>query len=305
MKTALARALVHDPPTSCWTSPPTAWTCWPRARCATRCAGCATSRASASSFPRTSCRRWSGCATRWWWCRTAAPWPGHGGRAVAASGESDFEETFVKLAFSAASARAHASAAGAHHDGRRLDRLPQGAADALRDRRTLLMVLLSSVAMGPLVLVLLSHAGGRHRKARRGARAGGAGHRARAHAAQLPRAPDLHRAAPPADYEQQLKDSKLGDPVLVVARTSRPTWPPARAAGGGGGQQRQPARAGGVRPCAAATAARLQPGTGHAAAGGARRGAGAAGGGAGRGARPGRPGHARRAADAPWCPSSC
>jgi hypothetical protein len=28
--------------------------------------------------------------------------------------------------------------------------------DALRDRRTLLMVLLSSVAMGPLVLVLLS-----------------------------------------------------------------------------------------------------------------------------------------------------
>jgi sodium transport system ATP-binding protein len=42
MKTALARALVHDPPTSSWTSPPTAWTCWPRARCATRCAACAT-----------------------------------------------------------------------------------------------------------------------------------------------------------------------------------------------------------------------------------------------------------------------
>ena len=35
-------------------------------RMKTALARCATSRASASSFPPTSCRRWSACATTWW-----------------------------------------------------------------------------------------------------------------------------------------------------------------------------------------------------------------------------------------------
>ncbi|MDP1900118.1 MAG: ABC transporter permease subunit [Rubrivivax sp.] len=88
--------------------------------------------------------------------------------------------------------------------------------DALRDRRTLLMVVLSSVAMGPLVLVLVSQlVGGIEKRAE-----------ARVIVMQgMAHAPSLRnflerqtytvQAAPP-DYEQRLKDSKLGDPVLVV-----------------------------------------------------------------------------------------
>jgi sodium transport system permease protein len=88
--------------------------------------------------------------------------------------------------------------------------------DALRDRRTLLMVLLSSVAVGPLVLVLISNlvAGIEKRAEAREVVVQGIEH-----------APTLHnflqrqtytvRPAPP-DYEQALRDSKLGDPVLVV-----------------------------------------------------------------------------------------
>ncbi len=67
--------------------------------------------------------------------------------------------------------------------------------DALRDRRTLLAIVLSSVAMGPLVLVLLStlvagieeRAESREIVRRR--------HRACAHAAELPAAPDLPHPA--------------------------------------------------------------------------------------------------------------
>ena len=88
--------------------------------------------------------------------------------------------------------------------------------DALRDRRTLVMVLLSSVAVGPLVLMLVSNLV--------------AGIEKRAEARELvvvgiEHAPTLRnffdrqtyavRAAPPG-YEQALRDSKLGDPVLVV-----------------------------------------------------------------------------------------
>lgn len=88
--------------------------------------------------------------------------------------------------------------------------------DALRDRRTLLMVLLSSVAIGPLVLVLVSQlvAGAEQRAEARVVVAHGMQH-----------APSLRnfierqtytvRDAPP-DYERQLVDSKLADPVLVV-----------------------------------------------------------------------------------------
>ena len=90
--------------------------------------------------------------------------------------------------------------------------------DALRDRRTLLMVLLSSVAIGPLVLVLVSTlvAGIEKRAEARVVVVQGMAH-----------APSLRNYLQrqtytvqdaPADYEQQLKDSKLGEPVLVVPK---------------------------------------------------------------------------------------
>ncbi len=88
--------------------------------------------------------------------------------------------------------------------------------DALRDRRTLMVVLASSVLMGPLLLLALS----------------GLVSTLEAKAEQrvvlvagLEYAPSLRnfmqrqtwqvKPAPP-DYEQQLRDSKLGDPVVVV-----------------------------------------------------------------------------------------
>jgi len=88
--------------------------------------------------------------------------------------------------------------------------------DALRDRRTLMTVLLSSVAVGPLVLVLLSGlvAQLEERAEQRVVVAVGLEH-----------APSLRnfierqsftiREAPP-DYEARLKDSRLAEPVLVV-----------------------------------------------------------------------------------------
>lgn len=88
--------------------------------------------------------------------------------------------------------------------------------DALRDRRTLLTVLLSSVAVGPLVLVLVSNlvAGLEQRAQARVIIVSGIEH-----------APTLRNyierqtftiEPAPADYEQQLRDSRLGDPVLVI-----------------------------------------------------------------------------------------
>ena len=88
--------------------------------------------------------------------------------------------------------------------------------DALRDRRTMLMVLLSSVALGPLTLVLMSILVTDIEK--------------RAEARQvvvmgLEHAPTLRNylerqtqriQAAPADYERQIQDSKLGEAVLVV-----------------------------------------------------------------------------------------
>lgn len=88
--------------------------------------------------------------------------------------------------------------------------------DALRDRRTLFMVLLSSVAIGPLVLVLVS------------ALVSGIEKRAEARevmVAGLAHAPTLENyllrqtytpKEAPADWERQLQDSKLADPVLVL-----------------------------------------------------------------------------------------
>ncbi len=89
--------------------------------------------------------------------------------------------------------------------------------DALRDRRTLLMVLLSSVAIGPLVLVLI------------GALVSGLEKRAEAReivAVGLEHAPSLRNylerqtftiKPAPEGFEALLRDSKLGDPVVVVA----------------------------------------------------------------------------------------
>jgi len=88
--------------------------------------------------------------------------------------------------------------------------------DALRDRRTLMVVFITSVAMGPLVLVLLSTLVGKFEK--------------RAEAREivtvgLDNAPTLRNylerqtyviKSAPADWEAQLKDSKLGDPVVVI-----------------------------------------------------------------------------------------
>jgi sodium transport system permease protein len=89
--------------------------------------------------------------------------------------------------------------------------------DALRDRRTLAVVLLSSVALGPLVLALLSTLvvdAERRAQAREVVVAG------------IEHAPTLRnylerqtwrvRAAPP-DYERLLRESRLGDPVVVIA----------------------------------------------------------------------------------------
>jgi sodium transport system permease protein len=88
--------------------------------------------------------------------------------------------------------------------------------DALRDRRTLFVVLLSSVAIGPLALAVLSSLVGQleERAASRVIVVQG-----------IERAPSLRNflerqtfqiEPAPAGFEQALRDSKLPDPVLVV-----------------------------------------------------------------------------------------
>jgi sodium transport system permease protein len=90
--------------------------------------------------------------------------------------------------------------------------------DALRDRRTLLMVVLSSVAIGPLVLIALSAmvAGIEKRAEERTILAAG-----------IEYAPTLRNYlerqtyridAAPADYEARLKSQSLGDPVLLIGK---------------------------------------------------------------------------------------
>lgn len=88
--------------------------------------------------------------------------------------------------------------------------------DALRDRRTLLMVLLSSVAMGPLVLVLLSTlvSGIEKRAEAREVMVVGQAHGPTL-VNYLQRQTYTLKDAP-EDWERQLQDSKLGDPVLVI-----------------------------------------------------------------------------------------
>jgi sodium transport system permease protein len=90
--------------------------------------------------------------------------------------------------------------------------------DALRDRRTLLVVLLSSVAIGPIVLIALSAlvAGIEQRAEERTVVVHGIEH-----------APTLKNflerqtyriTAAPADHEAQLASQQLGDPVLVIGK---------------------------------------------------------------------------------------
>lgn len=89
--------------------------------------------------------------------------------------------------------------------------------DALRDRRTLLMVLLSSVAVGPLVLVLISTliSGIEKRAEAREVVVSGIEH-APGLRNYLERQTYSLRPAPP-DHEALLRSNKLGDPVLVIA----------------------------------------------------------------------------------------
>jgi sodium transport system permease protein len=88
--------------------------------------------------------------------------------------------------------------------------------DALRDRRTLLTVLISSVALGPAVLVLVSTlvAGFEKRAEARVVVVQGMEH-APGLRNFLERQTYTIQPAPP-DYERQLQDSKIGEPVLVV-----------------------------------------------------------------------------------------
>jgi sodium transport system permease protein len=88
--------------------------------------------------------------------------------------------------------------------------------DALRDRRTLLVVLLSSVLMGPLVLVALSGliASLESRAEQREVWLDGVEH-APALVNFLQRQTYTVRAAPPG-YEQALREARFADPVVVV-----------------------------------------------------------------------------------------
>jgi sodium transport system permease protein len=88
--------------------------------------------------------------------------------------------------------------------------------DALRDRRTLMVVFVTSVAMGPLVLFLLSSLVDKYEKRAESRELVAVG---------LDAAPTLRNflerqtylvKPAPADWERQLKDSKLGDPVVVI-----------------------------------------------------------------------------------------
>jgi sodium transport system permease protein len=93
------------------------------------------------------------------------------------------------------------------------------ALDALRDRRTLFVVLVSSVLLGPLVLIAISGlvATLEARAERREVVVAGIEH-APSLRNFLERQSCVVRSAPP-DYEARLRDSTLADPVVVVPVT--------------------------------------------------------------------------------------
>ena len=116
--------------------------------------------------------------------------------------------------------------------------------DALRDRRTLLTVLLSSVAIGPLVLILVSQlvAGIEKRAEARIVVVQGIEHAPLLRNYFERQTYTLQEA--PVDYEQQLKDSKLGEPVLVIgadfaARMGRGEAPRVEVVSSAGNQRSQ------------------------------------------------------------------
>ena len=88
--------------------------------------------------------------------------------------------------------------------------------DALRDRRTLLVVLASSVLLGPLVLIALSGlvASFEARAEKREVYVLGLQH-APSLRNFLERQSSVVREAP-ADYQAQLRDSRMADPVVVI-----------------------------------------------------------------------------------------
>jgi sodium transport system permease protein len=89
--------------------------------------------------------------------------------------------------------------------------------DALRDRRTLLVVLMSSVAIGPGVLLLVSSlvAGFEKRAEARVVVVQGIEHAPSLRNYLERQTFSVQPAA--ADHEQQLKDNKLGEPVVLIA----------------------------------------------------------------------------------------
>ena len=90
--------------------------------------------------------------------------------------------------------------------------------DALRDRRTLLVVLISSVAIGPLVLIALSAlvAGIEKRAEERTVVVAGIEHAPTLRNYLLRQTYRIEAAS--ADYEQRLTNKSLADPVLLIGK---------------------------------------------------------------------------------------
>ena len=116
--------------------------------------------------------------------------------------------------------------------------------DALRDRRTLVMVLVSAVAMGPVLLLALSAlvSGIEKRAEAREVTVLGIKHAPTLHNYLLRQTYTLKPA--PADHEQQLRDSRLADPVVVFgadfeAQLARGEQPVVEVVGSSGNQRAQ------------------------------------------------------------------
>ncbi|MET0384134.1 MAG: ABC transporter permease subunit [Burkholderiaceae bacterium] len=89
--------------------------------------------------------------------------------------------------------------------------------DALRDRRTLMVVFVTSIAMGPLVLVMLSALVDRFEKRAESREIVAIGlEQAPSLRNFLERQTYLAKPAPP-DWQRRLKDNKLIDPVVVIS----------------------------------------------------------------------------------------
>ncbi|MDH5339238.1 MAG: ABC transporter permease subunit [Rubrivivax sp.] len=116
--------------------------------------------------------------------------------------------------------------------------------DALRDRRTLVMVLVSAVAMGPVLLLALSAlvSGIEKRAEAREVTVLGIEHAPTLRNYLLRQTYTLKPA--PADHEQQLRDSRLADPVVVFgadfeAQLARGEQPVVAVVGSSGNQRAQ------------------------------------------------------------------